>query len=135
VTHLSVVIPVFNEERYAAALIESVLAAPLPHGVTLELVVVDDASTDGTPAELARFASNPAVRVMRQARNQGKGAALRRGFDEAKGDIILVQDADLEYDPREYPKLLSPILEGKADVVYGSRFMGGNPTACTSSGT
>ncbi len=124
---LSVVVPVYNEERTVGPLIQAVLSAPLPEGVGREIVIVDDASTDATPDLLAKLAGDPMIRVFRQSRNRGKGAALRRGFAEARGDLIVVQDADLEYDPREYPKLLGPILEGRADVVYGSRFMGGAP--------
>jgi len=121
---LSIVVPVYNEERTVATLLEAVLCAPLPEGVDREIVVVDDASTDGTWTALAPSAADPRVRTFRLAVNRGKGAALRQGFALATGEFILVQDADLEYDPKEYPKLLAPLLEGKADVVYGSRFTG-----------
>jgi glycosyltransferase involved in cell wall biosynthesis len=94
--------------------------------VEREVVIVDDCSTDGTRALLAELAGTPGIRVLLHDRNRGKGAALRTGFAHATGDLILVQDADLEYDPRDYPRLLQPLLDDKADVVYGSRFSGGD---------
>ena len=123
-TLLSVVVPVYNEERTIGGLLRAVLAARLPDGVELEIVVVDDGSEDGTVQVIERLAAGAPIRLLRQERNRGKGAALRRGFADARGDFVIVQDADLEYDPREYGRLLTPVLEGKADVVYGSRFMG-----------
>jgi len=117
---LSVVMPVFNEE----ATVRDCLAAVLARPEVAEVVIVDDASTDGTRDILA-MVDDPRVRVFHQGHNQGKGAALRRGFAEATADFVIVQDADLEYDPAEYPRVLGPLLAGRADVVYGSRFAGG----------
>lgn len=116
----------YNEEKTIGAVVDAVLAAPLPEDIDREVIIVDDGSTDGTRRSLERLAQHPRVRMYFQPRNFGKGAAVRRGFAEAHGDFIMVQDADLEYDPRDYTKLLTPILEGNADVVYGSRFMGGD---------
>ena len=119
---VSIVIPCFNEAETLEAIVDKVLAAPLDD---MEVIVVDDGSTDGT-AEVLRDAVAPRVaKVLRHERNRGKGAALRTGFAAAGGEIVLVQDADLEYDPRDYPRLLQPILENRADVVFGSRFIGG----------
>lgn len=119
---ISIVIPCFNEEKTLETLIEAVLASPIE---TKQIIVVDDASTDGTP-EILRTKIAPRVeQVLYHSENQGKGAALRTGFAAATGDVVLIQDADLEYDPRDYPKLLQPILEDRADVVFGSRFIGG----------
>jgi glycosyltransferase involved in cell wall biosynthesis len=119
---LSIVIPCYNEKRTIAFLLERVLSANLPEKVEREVIVVDDCSTDGTHDTLAGI-SDSRVKVLRHEKNQGKGAALRTGFARATGDVVVVQDADLEYNPGEYGKLLKPILDGRADVVYGSRFM------------
>ena len=119
---LSVVIPVYNEAETIAAVVERVRRVPIEK----EIVAVDDCSTDATPARLAELAARgDDLRVILHDRNRGKGAALRTGFDAATGDVVIIQDADLEYDPFDYPRLLAPIVEGRADVVYGSRFAGG----------
>jgi glycosyltransferase involved in cell wall biosynthesis len=117
---LSVVIPVYNEERWLRELVRRVEAVPIPK----EIILVDDCSTDGTRAILKTLEDKHLV--VYQPHNQGKGAALRTGFQHATGDVIIVQDADLEYDPAEYPRLLQPIIENRADVVFGSRFLGGD---------
>jgi glycosyltransferase involved in cell wall biosynthesis len=119
---LSIVVPVFNERPTIAEIIRRVRGVDV--GMDKEIIVVDDGSTDGT-REILQALALPELKVVLQERNLGKGAALRTGFAAAGGDIILVQDADLEYDPQEYPRLLEPILDGRADVVYGSRFLGG----------
>lgn len=116
---LSVVIPVYNEKQWLGELVRRVEATPIPK----EIILVDDCSTDGT-RDLLKEMEARGHRVIYQEVNQGKGAALRTGFANATGNVILVQDADLEYDPAEYPRLVQPIIEGRADVVYGSRFIG-----------
>ena len=116
---LSVVIPVYNEKLWVRQLVERVLAVP----IAKEIILVDDCSTDGTRDILRDLASDE-IRVFFQDHNQGKGAALREGFSHATGTVVIVQDADLEYDPAEYPRLIQPIIENRADVVYGSRFIG-----------
>ena len=120
---LSIVIPVFNERETLPVVLESVACVSLDK----EILIVDDGSTDGTREYLKDVAQHPeeGVRVFFHDRNRGKGAALRTGFGEVAGDIVIIQDADLEYDPQDYPALLKPILDGRADVVYGSRFLGG----------
>ncbi|HSY93313.1 MAG TPA: glycosyltransferase family 2 protein [Candidatus Binatus sp.] len=121
---LSVVMPVYNEQATLQQVVARVLAVPLE----IELICVDDGSSDGSREILSGLqAVHPQIRVLFQPRNIGKGAALRRGIQEATGDYVIIQDADLEYDPSDYPALLHPLLEGKADVVYGSRFLGSGP--------
>lgn len=116
---LSVIVPVYNEE----ATVAEVVARLQRLSVTLEILLVDDGSTDGTPARLSALAA-PNVRVFRHARNQGKGAAIRTALPHVQGDVVIIQDADLECDPADIPRLIEPVLDGRADVVYGSRFLG-----------
>jgi len=121
---VSIVIPCYNEQATIAQIVDAVRAAPM---TCREIIVVDDCSKDDTQAMLKQELSNRVDRIIHHPMNRGKGAALRSGFAAATGDIILVQDADLEYNPEDYPALLEPILSGKADVVFGSRFMSGRP--------
>lgn len=122
---VSILIPVYNEFPTLPLVLKRVLDAPLPEGCHKEVIIVDDGSTDGTTETLQQYKDSPMVRVHHSGANFGKGAALRIGIAQATGDIVLVQDGDLEYDPRDYIHLLEPIVSGRADVVYGSRFLMG----------
>lgn len=124
---LSIVVPVYNEEAFLETIIGKVISQPLPGGLNRELILVNDGSTDKTWQVMQTFPEKfPGIefQFVNKSKNEGKGAALRDGFAKVNGDIIIIQDADEEYDPADYPKLLQPIIDGKADVVYGSRFSG-----------
>lgn len=127
---LSIIIPAYNEGRTIHLILDKVRDAQIPEGLTKEIIITNDCSTDDTESAIERYMSaNAGLNIIYQKHeiNKGKGAALHTGITRATGDYVLIQDADLEYDPREYPILLRPLLEGVADVVYGSRFMGGRP--------
>jgi glycosyltransferase involved in cell wall biosynthesis len=119
---LSIVIPCYNEAKTIRVIVDAVRAAPVE---SKEIIIVDDCSKDGTRDVLQKEIAPLVDRILYHEKNQGKGAALRTGFAAATGDLVIVQDADLEYDPQEYPRLIKPIIDGKADVVFGSRFQGG----------
>ena len=121
---ISIVIPCYNEAETIETIVEAVLAVPLSNR---EIIIVDDCSTDGTKEVLYKKINHLVDKIIYQKINQGKGSALRTGFANASGEIVIIQDADLEYNPQEYPVLLQPILDGKADVVFGSRFQGSQP--------
>ncbi len=124
---LSILMPVYNERTVVERCISLVLTAPLPENMERELVIVDDCSTDGTFAILQRLATAfPQIRLFQHPGNRGKGAAVRTAIQQATGDFSLIQDADLEYDPSEYPRLLRPLLDGHADAVFGSRYLAGD---------
>lgn len=130
ITKLSIVIPAYNEERTILQILEKVVEVELMQGIQKELILVNDCSTDQTEGLIHQFQqAHPELEIqsLKHEHNQGKGAALRTGIQHATGEYLLIQDADMEYDPREYNRLLKPVVEGFADVVYGSRFMGGNP--------
>src|SRR6266446_1914696 len=121
----SILIPLYNEEEFISPLLKRVLAAPLPDGLEREVIIVDDGSKDGSLEIAAEFSQSypETIQLIRHAQNQGKGSAIRTAIENATGEFCIIQDADLEYDPREYARLLKPLIEEKADAVFGSRFM------------
>ncbi len=130
ITTLSIIIPVYNEEKTIFQILEKVNTVQLINNIRKEILIINDASTDGSENQILSFIKenpNQRIRYFRQAENLGKGAALHRGIKSATGEFLIIQDADLEYDPKDYNDLLQPVVEGYADVVYGSRFMGNKP--------
>ena len=128
VKKLSIIIPCYNEEKLISSVLEKVLQTRLEQSLEKQLIIVNDGSTDNSANAIDQFCEkNPSAISIHQKTNSGKGAAVRAGLQKADGDIIIIQDADFEYDPKDYNKLLHPIIDGHADVVYGSRFMGSGP--------
>jgi len=123
-TKLSIIIPVYNEARFISTVIEKVKSVKLPDNIIEEIIVIDDGSTDDTGKILEQYNSDSAIKIFHQEKNMGKSSAVRLGIAMSTGDMILIQDADLEYDPDDYPKLIGPIIKNEASVVYGSRFKG-----------
>ena len=128
VKKLSIIIPCYNEEKLISTVLEKVLQTKLEHGLEKQIIIVNDGSTDNSANAINQFCeNNPSAISIHQQKNSGKGAAIKAALQKANGDIIIIQDADFEYDPNDYNKLLHPIIDGHADIVYGSRFMGGGP--------